>query len=140
MMKGMSDLGPPSEPEWIGEQATTSAAAASRSRLATEATRLQTRALLGASMLRLAAVAAGLVWIVTAVSAFATEWHSLDQGGGGFGIGPNSPSSLWRLLTSITLSGQASWGYAIAAVIAFSASVWMSREQARDALDALDDD
>jgi hypothetical protein len=136
----VSDLGPPSEPEWIGEAATRSAADASRARLAAEATNLQARAILGASMLRLTAIAAGLVWVVTAVSAFATEWHSLDQGGGGFGIGPNSPSSLWRLLTSITLAGQASWGYAIAAAILFAASVWMSREQASDAMDALDGD
>ncbi len=136
----MSDLGPPSEPEWIGEQATRSTADASRARLASEATKLQARAILAASMLRLAAALAGLAWLVTAVSAFATEWHQLDQSGGGFGAATGSgTSSFWRLLTAITLSGQASFGYAIAAAILFAASVWLIRAQASDALDALDD-
>jgi hypothetical protein len=129
----MSDPLPPGDPEWLGVSAPDSQTQ--------EATKLLVRADVGASMLRLAALLAGLLWVVTAVSAFATEWHQIDGSGGGFSAaGSDGTSTVWHLTTSVTLSGQASWGYALAAAVLFAASVWLSRERARDALDALDDD
>ena len=74
------------------------------------------------------------------MSRSATEWHTLDMGGGTSAHGLTSSSTLWHFTTSLTLSAEASWGYAVAVVIGLlSASVWMHREQARDALDLLDD-
>ena len=76
-----------------------------------------------------------------AMAAFVTEWHTLDTSSGSLGgfADAGTPSAFWRLTTSISFSGQASWGYAVAAAVLFSATVWFSREQARDALDVLDE-
>ncbi len=140
----MSDAGPPTDqPSWLPPDPSSGgivgADGSSTDPKLVEATNLLTRANTGAMLLRLVAVVLGLIWLVTAVSAFATEWHQLDESGGAGVLGTGT-SNLWRLTTSMTVSGQASWGYAIAAAIALAATVWMTREQARDALDALDED
>jgi hypothetical protein len=103
------------------------------------ATRLLVRANGLASLVGVAAIVLGGLWLVTAVSAFATEWHQLggDGAASAQGLGTNGA---WRLATSFTLSGQASWGYAMAAAIAFAAWVWVAREEARDALELLDEE
>jgi hypothetical protein len=131
-MEVVSDAGVPREPEWIQPSPPT---ATSDPRQA-EAVRRVVRAESASSWLRIGAIVLGLLWLATAVAAFATEWHQLGASDGGFGGG--GTSTTWRLTTSLTLSGQASWGYAIAAAILFAASVLLSREQARDALDDLD--
>jgi hypothetical protein len=133
MMEVVSDVGAPGEPEWI-EPSPPFAPSDPRQ---AEAVRRVVRAESAASWLRIGAVILAILWLITAVAAFATEWHQLaGTGAGGFGSG--AISTPWRISTSLTLSGQASWGYAIAAAILFAASVLLSREQARDALDDLD--
>ena len=107
----------------------------------TEAVRRVVRAEAAASWLRIAAIAIGLLWVVTALAAFATAWHQLDLTQGNFsGVGPAGTSTVWHLTTSLTESGRASWGYATAAALLFAASVWFSRQRALDALEALDDE
>jgi uncharacterized membrane protein YhaH (DUF805 family) len=140
----MSDAGPPTDqPSWLPPDPSSGgfvgADGSSTDPKMVEATKLLTRANTGAMILRLVAAVMGLVWLVTAASAFATEWHQIDASGGEGVLGTGS-STLWRLTTSVTVSGQASWGYAIAAAIALAATVWMTRLQAGDALDALDED
>jgi hypothetical protein len=106
-----------------------------------EAVRRVVRAEAAASWLRIAAIVVGILWLVTALAAFATAWHQLDLTEGNMSsLGPAGTSATWKLSTSLTLSGQASWGYAVAAAILFAASVWFTRQQALDALEALDDD
>jgi hypothetical protein len=98
------------------------------------------RAEVASSWLRIVAVGVGILWLVTAAAAFMTEWHQLDITEGNMsGIGPAGTSAGWKLTTALTLSGQASFGYAIAAAILFAASVWFSRQRALDALEALDE-
>jgi hypothetical protein len=112
---------------------------AGSSRREREAVQLLTRARSGVWSLRLAGGVLGVIWLITALSSFATEWHSLDgQSGGGFGVS-SSTSTIWKLTSAITVSGQASWGYAIGAVLAFAAAVALTRAEAADALAELDD-
>ena len=92
-------------------------------------------------MLRLAAVAAGLVWVVTAVLGLRHRVAlARPSAGGGVRRRPDerAPSSVLAAADRrSTLSGQATWGYAIAAVDRCSPRrSGSSREQARDALDA----
>ena len=126
----MTDEGPPDdrEPSWLPQEPAPAS-------VESAATRLLTRADTAAMLLRLVAGAGAVAWLITGASAFATQWHQL---GGTEGFG-SADSSLWRFLASLTLSLQSSSFYAIAAVIAFSASAWLSRERARDALDLLDE-
>ncbi len=143
----MSDQLPPSgdlpwlAPEPGGDRDQTAAGSARldlRPPTVREATGLLVRAHRFGVVLRSVAIGLGALWLVTALSAFATEWHQIGlstveaaSDPTPAGCGACSPRSRCR--------SQASWGYAVAAAIAYAASVWLVREEARDALDLLDD-
>jgi hypothetical protein len=114
-----------------------------RAKLHEEAIRSLTRVRTGATLLRVVAIVAAIIWAVALVSTAALAWHTVNlRGGSSLGLpieGPSTPGG-WELVSVIQTATLSTWGYGLVAVLALAGSVWIDRAQAHDDLDVLDGD
>ncbi|MCU0311458.1 MAG: hypothetical protein MUE36_11015 [Acidimicrobiales bacterium] len=89
-----------------------------------------------ARILRVVAAVAAIVWVVTTVSLFVTFWDATSAGGFA-GIQSTRDN---RLLNVLGQTLQATWGWALVAVIALAVSAMLTGQHLRVLLRALDED
>jgi hypothetical protein len=107
-----------------------------------EAVRTLTRVRIGVNLLRALAIAAVCIWLVAFFSTIAFQWSVLDQNSslqGSIGIVQQTQDTQLKVFGVVSAAAESTWGYALVAAVAFSASLWFDNTRANELLADLDD-